>query len=151
MGPVTRGETALADNDRFAHLKEHANACAYYRLIGFEVVDADEGFARLKMPVREELFQFQDAVHGGAIFSVADAAIAVALLTMAEPNEHALTVECKLNFLAGVTRANQYVLAEGRIVQKGRTIALGEVDVLRDDGRLAAKGLVTYALRRARE
>ncbi len=140
----------MADNERFAHLKEHANACPYYRLIGFEVVEADEGRAVLKMPVREELFQFQDAVHGGAIFSVADAAVAVALLTLAEPNEHALTVECKLNYLAGVTRAHQYVLAEGRIVQKGRTIALGEVDVKRDDGRLAAKGLITYALRQAR-
>jgi acyl-CoA thioesterase len=140
----------LADNERLAHLKAHANACPYYRLIGFEVVEADQGRAVLKMPVREELLQFQDAVHGGAIFSVADAAIAVALLTLAEPNEHALTVECKLNFLAGVTRAHRYVLAEGRIIHKGRTIAVGEVDVTRDDGRLAAKGLVTYALRPAR-
>jgi acyl-CoA thioesterase len=140
----------VADNDRFEHLKAHANACAYYRHIGFEAVDVAEGFARLRMPVREELFQFQDAVHGGAIFSVADAAVAVALLSLAEPGEQALTIECKLNFLAGITRANAYVLAEGRIVHKGRTTALGEVDVKRDDGRLAAKGLVTYTLRRAR-
>ena len=141
----------MAENDRFEHLKEHVNACNYYRHIGFEAVDVDEGFARLKMPVRPELFQFQDAVHGGAIFSVADAAVAVAILTLAEPGEVALTIECKLNFLAGITKAHAYVLAEGRIVHKGRTLALGDVEVKRDDGRLAAKGLVTYTLRRERE
>ena len=140
----------MSEKLNLEHLKEHANACAYYRHIGFEVIDAAEGFARLRMPVREELFQFQDAVHGGAIFSVADAAVAVALLTLAEPDEQALTIECKLNFLAGITRAQKYAEAEGRIVQKGRTVALGEVDVKRDDGRLAAKGLVTYTLRKQR-
>ena len=140
----------MSADGRFEHLKAHANACPFYRHIGFEVIDVAEGFARLRMPVREELFQFQDAVHGGAIFSVADAAVAVALLTLAEPGEQALTIECKLNFLAGVTRAHAYVDAEGRIVHKGRTIALGDVEVRRDDGRLAAKGLVTYTLRRER-
>ena len=140
----------MAENDRFEQLKEHVNGCAYYRHIGFEAVDLDEGFARLRMPVREELFQFQDAVHGGAIFSVADAAVAVALLTLAEPGEQALTIECKINYLTGVTRAHAYVLAEGRIVHKGRTLALGDVEVKRDDGRLAAKGLITYTLRRER-
>ena len=140
----------VADNARFEHLKEHVNGCPYYRHIGFEAVDVEEGFARLRMPVREELFQFQDAVHGGAIFSVADAAVAVAILTLAEPGEHALTIECKMNYLAGITREHAYVLAEGRIVHKGRTLALGDVEVKRDDGRLAAKGLVTYTLRRAR-
>jgi uncharacterized protein (TIGR00369 family) len=140
----------LAEHDRFDHLKAHANACAYYRHIGFEVVEASEGYARLRMPVREELFQFQNAVHGGAIFSVADASVAVALLTMAEPGEQALTIECKLNYLAGVFPQNAYVDAEARIVHKGRTFALGDVEVKRDDGRLVAKGLITYTLRRER-
>jgi acyl-CoA thioesterase len=140
----------LAEHDRFAHLKEHVNACNYYKLIGFEVVEAREGYARLRMPVRPELFQFQNAVHGGAIFSVADASVAVALLTMAEPGEQALTIESKLNYLAGVFPSNAYVDAEARIVHKGRTLALGDVEVKRDDGRLAAKGLITYTLRRER-
>ena len=140
----------MAEHDRFDHLKAHANACAYYRHIGFEVVEASEGYAKLRMPVREELFQFQNAVHGGAIFSVADASVAVALLTMAEPGEQALTIECKLNYLAGVFPQNAYVDAEAHIVHKGRTFALGDVEVKRDDGRLAAKGLITYTLRRER-
>lgn len=135
--------------EQWERLKEHVNACPFYRHLGFQVVDLDEGFARLVMPVTRELFQFQDAVHGGAIYSVADAAVAVALLTLAEPGEKALTIEGKLNFLAPVTEGK--LIAEGRVVQKGRSIALGDVEVRRStDGRLVAKGLVTYTLRRER-
>ncbi|MBI4493355.1 MAG: PaaI family thioesterase [Chloroflexi bacterium] len=137
----------MTQNDRWAHLKEHVNNCPFYRHLGFRVVDLDEGFARLAMPASPELFQFQGAVHGGAIYSVADAAVAVALLTVSEPDEKALTIEGKVNFLAPVTGGE--VIAEGRIVHKGRSIALGDVDVRRaSDGRLVAKGLVTYTLRR---
>ncbi len=129
-------------------LKEHVNACPYYKLLGFEVVHAESGFARIRMPFRKDLLQFQGAVHGGAIYSVADAAVAIALLTMAEPGEHVVTIEGKTNFLAPVTDGD--VIAEGRIVQKGRTVALGDAEVRRADGRLVAKGLVTYTIRAPR-
>ncbi len=129
-------------------LKEHVNACPYYKLLGFEVVHAESGFARIRMPFRKDLLQFQGAVHGGAIYSVADAAVAIALLTMAEPGEHVVTIEGKTNFLAPVTEGD--VIAEGRIVQKGRTVALGDAEVRRADGRLVAKGLVTYTIRTPR-
>jgi uncharacterized protein (TIGR00369 family) len=140
----------VSGEDRMEHLKAHANACAYYRLIGFEVLEAGEGRAVLRMKVRPELMQFQNAVHGGAIFSVADAAVAVALLSTAEPDEQALTIEAKLNYIAGIFPNHEYVDAEARIVHKGRNIAIGDVEVKRDDGRLAAKGLITYTLRRSR-
>jgi acyl-CoA thioesterase len=127
-------------------LVRHVNDCPFYHLLGFEVVEAGPGTARIRMPFREDLLQFQGAVHGGAIFSIADAAVAVALLTLAEPGEKALTIEGKLNYLAGVTQGD--LEAVGRIVQRGRSVALGDAEVYRADGRLAAKGLITYTLRR---
>lgn len=127
-------------------LQRHANDCPFYRLLGFEVVEAGPGTARIRMPFRPELLQFQGAVHGGAIFSIADGAVAVALLTLAEPGEKALTIEGKVNYLAGVTEGD--LEAVGRIVQKGRSVALGDAEVFRADGKLCAKGLITYTLRR---
>ena len=127
-------------------LLRHANDCPFYHLLGFEVVEAGLGTARIRMPFKPELLQFQNAVHGGAIFSIADAAVAVALLTQAEPGEKALTIEGKLNYLAGVTEGD--LEAVGRIVHRGRSIALGDAEVFRSDGKLCAKGLVTYTLRR---
>lgn len=136
----------MAGTDRWRDLKDHVNASPYYRHLGFQVVHIEEGFARVVMPIRREHLQFQDAVHGGALYSIADAAVAIALLTLAAPGEQALTVEGKLNYLAPVVDGS--VTAEGRIVHRGRTLALGEAEVRRDsDGRLVAKGLVTYTLR----
>ena len=50
------GSPTLAEHDRFDHLKAHANACAYYRLIGFEVVEASEGYARLRIRCGKSCF-----------------------------------------------------------------------------------------------
>lgn len=133
----------------FEELREHVNACPYYRHLGFQVESLTERYARLVMPVREELYQFERAVHGGAIYSLADAAVAIALLTVAGPGEQVVTIEGKLNFLAPVREGE--LVAEGRIVHQGRRISLGESDVTLDgqDG-LVAKGLFTYTLWRPR-
>ncbi len=124
-------------------LKDHANSAAYFQLLGFEAVDIAEGYASLRMPASEKLLQFQGAVHGGAIYSVADAAIAIAVLTTCEPEEQAVTLEGKINYLAPV-RAGEMIAVEGKLVKRGRQIALGEVEVKGKDDRLVAKGLITY-------
>ena len=127
-----------------AELQTRVNASPFYRLLGFEVVEVGEGMARIRMPFQEDLLQFQGAVHGGAIFSIADAAVAVALLTLAEPGEEAVTIEGKLNSLAKVTEGE--LVAVGRVVHHGRSVALGDTEVFRSDGKLCAKGLMTYTL-----
>lgn len=124
-------------------MKVHVNSSAYYQLLGFEVVDLAEGYARLRMPASEKLLQFQGAVHGGAIYSVADAAVAIALLTTCESEEQVVTIEGKINYLAPV-QAGKEISAVGRLVQRGRQIALGEVEVRDNTDRLVAKGLITY-------
>jgi len=139
----------MALPNAFDELREHVNASPYYRHLGFQVDSMAERHARLVMPVREELYQFQHAVHGGAIYSLADAAVAIALLTVAAPGEQVVTIEGKVNFLAAVREGE--LVAEGHIVHQGRCIALGEADVFLD-GRegLVAKGLFTYTLWRPR-
>ncbi len=128
---------------KWESIKEHANSCDYFRLLDIEAVDLAEGYARLRMPASEKLLQFQGAVHGGAIYSVADAALAMAVLTTCEPAEQAVTIEGKINYLAPV-QAGEMITAEGKLVQRGRQIALGEVEVKGKDDRLVAKGLITY-------
>ena len=72
------------------------------------------------------------------------AAVAVALLTLDEQGGEAVTIEGKLNYLAKVTQGD--LVAVGRIVHHGRTVALGDTEVFRADGKLCAKGLMTYTL-----
>lgn len=131
-------------------IKEHVNSSAYYQLLGFEVVELARGYARLRMPASKKLLQFQGAIHGGALYSVADAAVAVALVTTCHPGEQVLTIEGKINYLAPVS-AGEEIWAEARLVQRGRRIALGDVEVKGDEGRLVAKGLITYMVVRRQQ
>lgn len=125
-------------------LRKAFDSGPYYQLLQMKLEKLDLGFARLRMPVRQELMQIFSVVHGGAIGSLADTAVAFALLTLLEPEERVATVEMKMNFL--VPADGGQLIGEARIVSKGRRIALGDMEVKNEKGRLLAKGLATYMI-----
>ena len=51
-------------------------------LLGMKVIQIERGFCRIELPFRLELTQPAGIVHGGAIASLADTAVAVALKEM---------------------------------------------------------------------
>ncbi len=80
-------------------------------------------------------------MQGGVIAAIADEAVAYALWSLVPDGEIINTVEFKMNFLAPVRQG--LIEAQASIVRRGKTISLGEVEVM-NEGRLAAKGLFTY-------
>jgi len=48
------------------------------QLLGMEVLDVGPGHAKVRMQISERIFNAADMVHGGAIFSLADYAFALA-------------------------------------------------------------------------
>ena len=101
------------------------------------------GAARMKLPFRPQLTQGQDYIHGGAITSLCDSCVALALATMIERGEYMLTIELKTNYTAP---ADGDIFARARIIHRGNHTAVGEVDVTKSDGTLVAKSIVTYFL-----
>ncbi len=128
-------------DERFERQMGERNFLSY---LGLELEDMRAGRARLSISYREELKQPMGLLHGGVLASLADAAVAVALRDMVEPDETFVTIELKINFLRPVTSGK--VTAEARILKKGRRVAVGEVDIWREDQTLAAKSIVTYAI-----
>ncbi|MDD1718682.1 MAG: hotdog fold thioesterase [Methanoregulaceae archaeon] len=51
---------------------------AYARLTGIRMIDVGQGTARVSMKIREEHLNSHGTVHGGAIFTLADTAFALA-------------------------------------------------------------------------
>ncbi len=127
---------------RWDRIIEEINSCPYYQLLGMKVISMGDGRARLEMPADEKLLQIYGTVHGGATASLADSAVAVALISASSHGEKAFTVDLKLNFVAPVSRGT--LIAEARLFQHGRTIAAGDVEVRNDRGRLIARGIATY-------
>ena len=122
----------------------HSEPASFSEMLGTEVLDSGEGWAKVGMPVRQRHLQAQGNVQGGIIVALADEAFHRALETTLAPSQSAVTVELKVNFIAPI-RDGQLV-AEGRIAHKGRTLAVGEMTVTDGNGALIAKGMGTWML-----
>ena len=125
-------------------LRKAIENAPYYQLLQIRLEEIDAGYARFRMPFRRELVQGYGVAHGGAITSLADTAVAFALMTLIQPGERVTTVEMKINFLAAVTEGE--LIGESRILQKGKQLALADMEVKDGKGKLVAKGLATYMI-----
>ena len=131
--------------DILRDLIKRGETCPYYALLNMKIREVKDGYARLTMELEEKHLQFLKTVHGGAIASLADSAAAWATVGSAGLETIPVTVEMKINFLAPVESG--LLTAEARIVHKGKTISLSDVEVKDNKGRIVAKSLVTYYLR----
>jgi acyl-CoA thioesterase len=134
----------LAQNFRRALMKKIKSSQPYWTLLGIEMLDVKKGWAKLQLPFAKELTHPYGIAHGGVIFSLADSAVAMALLGLVEKGERFTTVEMNINYVSPFKEGN--ITAEARIVNKGSRIALGDVDVGDDQGGLVAKCLATYTI-----
>ena len=118
----------------------------YYRLLGMEILEVEPGYSKLRVRFRQDLTHGGGVGHGGVMASLADSSIACALLGLMEsPARLRLsTIEMKLNYFRPFKEGE--MIAEGRIIQKGSTIAVGEMDVHDGDGTAYGKGIATYRI-----
>ena len=112
------------------------------RLLGIELDSIEPGRARLSVEVTESLRQLAGVMHGGAIATLIDTAVAMAIVGVSAPNSRFTTVELKVNYLRPLKEGR--VVAEARLIQDGRRIVVADCDVFDPEGKLAAKGLLTY-------
>ncbi len=118
----------------------------YYRLLGMEIMEIKEGESKIQMPFKQDLTHPYRIMHGGAIASLADSSVAMALISVVEPGDRFTTIEFKINFFAPVNKGK--LEAHGKIVHKGSKTAVGEVEVKNEEGKLIAKLIATYNIKR---
>jgi acyl-CoA thioesterase len=126
-----------------------ANSSPYYRLLGMRVKDIKGGKSRIEMRFRQDLTHPYGIAHGGAIASLADSAVAMALIDLVDPKDRIATIEFKINFLASVDEGE--LAAHAKIIHKGSKTAVGDVEVFNESGKLVAKLVATYSIQRNNE
>lgn len=148
-GPLTQRATNSTDqriiptttmSKEFELLKRASAQVSFLRFMGIELLDANAGWVKMKLPFRPELLQ-PASLHGGAIYSLADSAAAHALMTLILPEQLATTVEQRINFFKAVK--DQDIFAEAQIVNLGKTLAYSEVTITLAEGTLVAKSAAT--------
>jgi len=121
-----------------------AEQSPYYRHLGITIVEATEGYAKLRLDFQSCLTHPFGYLHGGAIASLADSAGINAVLTTLKDEQKALTLEMKINYLLPVK--DTALFAEAKVVHSGKKFALADVNVKNSDDRLVAKAIVTCAI-----
>ena len=111
-------------------------------LVGIEIDSIEVGRAQLAIDVTEKHLQLQNIMHGGAIATLIDTAVAMAILGASERGARFTTIEMKVNYLSPIKEGR--VVAKAWLIRDGRRIVVAECDVIDSGGKLAAKGLVTY-------
>jgi uncharacterized protein (TIGR00369 family) len=111
------------------------------KLIGFRIAEFAPDRAVMEFVAGPEHANPMGTRHGGILCDVADAAMGTAWASRIEENETFTTIELKINFFRPVW--NGRLLAEAKVVRRGKTLGYVECDIVDDTGRLVAKAAST--------
>lgn len=115
----------------------HNNFAEY---LGLEITEIGPGYARAMMPIREEHLNVVGSVHGGCLFTIADAAGCAAASSY---GNHIATLNNSFNFLnPGLNTKTLY--ATTRELKQGKRVLVYSVAVTDENENLLAEGVFTF-------
>jgi acyl-CoA thioesterase len=120
---------------------EFLNDSPFYRHLGMEIVEAGDGRAHLRLPVKDELKNLYGILHGGVIAALLDSSCSIAVGSLMEREEAAVTLDQRINYIANVSQGVLH--GEGKAIHKGRYTGVGEAEVRDEEGNLVAVGMTT--------
>lgn len=112
----------------------------FAEFLGLEITEIGPGYARAKMPVRKEFRNPIGSVHGGCIFTIADAAGCSAASSY---GYHITTISNNLNFLNPGINTN-ILYATTREIKRGKRILVYDVSVTDENDILLAEGIFSF-------
>lgn len=123
-------------------LKQRLKTSNTAKQFGFVLAEAERGRVILRMRVGERHKQVHGVVHGGVLAALADTAGGLATFMACPRGTRVATIEMKINYLEAVEGGN--VIAEARVVRRGKHIAVVDCDLRDDVRRLIGKALMTF-------
>lgn len=127
------------DDELFKEIVEGTFKTPYHELLGMELLEIGPGKVSVLMRGEDRLLNNLSIIHGGAIASLCDTAMGMAVKSLgALP----ITVEMKINFLSP-SQKDQDIIATGKVIKKGRTLLVTEAEV-KSGGKLIVKAMGTF-------
>jgi len=119
------------------HMDSWISCAPFERLLNMTIEEASDGRAILTMPFVIDLAQGAGLMHGGALASLADTAVVMAIKSLVPPETHFATISMETKFLYPVKQG--IVTAEAQIVEKEGRIVKGRAIVYNDEKRPVAE------------
>ena len=113
------------------------------RLIGFGLVEVDEGRAVFAGTPRFDHYNPLGTVHGGYAATLLDSCMGCAVHSTLPKGVGYTTLEFKVSLLRAITADTGLVRAEGLVISSGRRVATAEGRLTDAKGRLLAHATTT--------
>jgi uncharacterized protein (TIGR00369 family) len=119
-------------------VKPVVNRSPFFALLGMSLRDVGMGSSILEIDVRKKHIQPFGAVHGGVFASIIDASAFWAVYSEVDEHVGMTTVDLKVNYLAPARSGK--LIAKGRRIKLGKTLGLGEAQVINEENTILAHG-----------
>ena len=113
----------------------------FEKLLQMEILEAKKGKAKVKMPCNKDFTNPAGMMHGGAIASLIDTALAVGLSTLYK-NDNFFTAKLEVKFKRPIKRGK--MVATSNIIGRKGSFSFGEIRVENEKGDLVATGKGTF-------
>ena len=115
---------------------------SFAEMLGVEILEQDDDRVVARLPYRGQLGTGR--IHGGAISGLVDVAATAAFWSRRDlpSNARGATIGFTINFLRLAVETDLSAIATVR--RRGRTICVGDVSVVGEDGEAVAAAVVTY-------
>ena len=114
----------------------------FAKLLGIEVDSVEPGHAVLSMKLRDDLMRNSGIAHGGAIATLIDSAMAIAIMAQLEENESTVTVDLTIHYLRPISEGT--ARASARVVRAGRRVITVSAELFDHNEKLSATAISTY-------
>jgi acyl-CoA thioesterase len=137
--------TASTGPHQFA-MEGWISTAPFEKLLNIAIVDAEDGRATLTMPFFLDYANGAGIMHGGALVSLADTAVVMAIKTLIPPQSHFATTRLETNFLHPVKKG--IVTAKAEVVSRVDRIIEGRAVIYDDEERAVMEYLSTFKIAR---
>jgi uncharacterized protein (TIGR00369 family) len=127
-------------------MDEWIGCAPFERLLQMEIVEASDGQATLRMPFLVDFAQGSGLMHGGALVSLADTAVVMAIKSLLTPWTHFATVSLETEFLYPVKRG--IVTAKAAVTEQDGRILKGQAIIHNEAGRPVLELSSTFKIAR---
>lgn len=121
--------------------KKHFNENnTFLKIAGGELTKLEKGYAEVTMVTSPSVKNVAESVHGGALYTIADAAVGAASKSFGKMT---VTLEGKLNYIRPARINGKAIRAIAKTVHIGRTTGVFSCDLVNEEEKILATGLFT--------
>jgi acyl-CoA thioesterase len=116
----------------------------FTQYLGMKSLGMVDGAFAIELRLEERHLSMAERAHGGVLFSMLDTALGRAVIAELPAGRGCATVELKINYFRPVQHGT--IRAFGRCVQRTRSLAYAEGEILDDQRKILARATGTFFL-----